>query len=261
MNVIRCPHCDRKLKLPSELAGKNLRCPHCKTMFTVPVETVAPAAPVAPAVPAAREAPAERPQAPPTLPPIPSHHVQAPVPGRSIQPPAHSRHVKSPAPSRRKPAAEASHSAPLSKAGLKIDHEELIDMTAMVDIVFFLLIFFLVTSMAGIMSSAKLPKPEGQDDESGAKTQQVQDPQSDANAIIVKISKDDSIDIDGVPYRDISDLIVRLRQLRSSGGADTSLMVVGHGDATHGTAVAVLDAGYEVGIDRLRLAVTGGEAE
>jgi len=276
VNVIRCPHCDRKLKLPSELAGKNLRCPHCKTMFTVPVSAVEtlPAVPPPPGRQVEPSAPSRHVEPPlprrPVEPPISSREADEPVPSRLAQPPLPSqqvqplvprRHTRSPVPRRHKPAPDASHSAPLSRSGLHIDHEELIDMTAMVDIVFFLLIFFLVTSMAGIMSSAKLPKPESQDDENGAKTQQVEDQQSDANAVIVKINKDDLIEIEGVPYHDINDLIVRLRQLRNSGGAETALMVVGHGDATHGTAVSILDAGYEVGIDRLRLAVTGGEAE
>ena len=150
----------------------------------------------------------------------------------------------------------------LSRPTQKIDAEELIDMTAMVDIVFFLLIFFLVTSMSGIQSSAKLPRPEAHDEENGCrKQQQVDDPQSDPNAIIVKINKDDTIEIDGVPFREISDLVVRLRQLRNSGGGDASMLVLGHGEASHGTAVLVLDSAYEVGIDRLRLAVLGDDAE
>ena len=40
--------------------------------------------------------------------------------------------------------------------------EDLVDMTAMVDIVFFLLIFFMVTSMAGSFSSIGMPTPDPQ---------------------------------------------------------------------------------------------------
>ena len=143
----------------------------------------------------------------------------------------------------------------LSKPATKINHEELIDMTAMVDIVFFLLIFFLVTSMSGIQSSAPLPRPESNNDEGAASSRQSVDPQRDPNAIVVKIGKDDSIEIDGVPYREISDLTDRLIKLRSSGGDETSMLVLGDGDASHGAAVAVLDAGYEAGINKLQLAV------
>ena len=116
--------------------------------------------------------------------------------------------------------------------------------------------------MSAIQSSAPLPRPENSDDDNGAAAaQRIEDPQKDPNAIIVKINKDDLIEIDGVPYREITDLVIRLRQLRMSGGSDASMLVVGHGEASHGAAVSVLDSGYEVGFDHVRLAVLGDSAE
>ena len=44
--------------------------------------------------------------------------------------------------------------------GRRPEHKDLIDMTAMVDIVFFLLIFFLVTSMQSIEAVINLPSPQ-----------------------------------------------------------------------------------------------------
>ena len=210
MQIVRCPQCDRRLKVPEQNSEHQVRCPHCRTQFSIPATITAAVV-------------------------------------------RHGNEFQS--------ASELVRDAPLSKPTKKIDPEELIDMTAMVDIVFFLLIFFLVTSMSGIQSSAKLPRPETQSEENGGKTQQTEDPQNDPNAIIVKITKDDTIEIDGVPFREISDLIIRLRQLRNANGADASMLIVGHGEASHGTAVSVLDAGYEVGIDRLRLAVLGDDSE
>ena len=54
---------------------------------------------------------------------------------------------------------------PLLFMGRRPEHKDLIDMTAMVDIVFFLLIFFLVTSMQSIEAdygslAGTLPKSE-----------------------------------------------------------------------------------------------------
>ncbi len=40
--------------------------------------------------------------------------------------------------------------------------EDLVDMTAMVDIVFFLLIFFMVTSMQGLYSAIAIPPPRSE---------------------------------------------------------------------------------------------------
>lgn len=150
---------------------------------------------------------------------------------------------------------DSADDAPLAKPPMHIDHEDLIDMTAMVDIVFFLLIFFLVTSMAGVYSSAKMPRPDPNSGESGGASQQLDSPQSESSSVIVKINKDDTIEVDGVPFREISDLIIRLRQIRNSGGADVALMIQGHADATHGAAASVLDAAYEVGFAKLQLSI------
>ena len=222
MNIVHCPECGRKLKHPPELQGHTVRCPHCSATIS--------AATLAPSIPSA--------------------------------PPAASTSTKDP--TRRAARAsfdEDEREMPMSRPTTMVDAEELIDMTAMVDIVFFLLIFFLVTSMAGIHSSAKMPRPETQGEETGSVAHGNEDPRNDPKAIIVTIKKDDTIEIDGVPFHDIGDLMVRLRQLRATGGAATSVLIIGHGDATHGTAVAVMDASYEVGIDQLRMAVQGGDAE
>jgi len=149
----------------------------------------------------------------------------------------------------------------MSRPTEKIDPEELIDMTAMVDIVFFLLIFFLVTSMAGIHSSTPLPNPEARQQQGGAGPKTADDMSDDSDFIVVRINREDVVEVDGVTLSDLSDLPFRLRQLRNSGGGATGLLVVGHGLATHGTAVTVLDAGYDAEFEKVRLAVTDEQAE
>ena len=150
---------------------------------------------------------------------------------------------------------------PMSKPSAKIDPEELIDMTAMVDIVFFLLIFFLVTSMSGIHSSTPMPNPESQQKKGAGGPKTLEEIEDDSDFIVVRINRDDAIEIEGVALGDVSDVVFRLRELRRSGSGATGLLVVGHGLATHGTAVAVLDAGYDAGIEKVRLAVTDDPAE
>ena len=51
---------------------------------------------------------------------------------------------------------------PMSAAEKMMAVEDLVDMTAMVDIVFFVLIFFMVTSMEGVYSSIEMPSPDPQ---------------------------------------------------------------------------------------------------
>ena len=83
--------------------------------------------------------------------------------GRKLDVPQATAQVKSATKRRPKTAVpEDSHHSdddepPLVKMSPSIDHEDLIDMTAMVDIVFFLLIFFLVTSMQSLDSASPLP--------------------------------------------------------------------------------------------------------
>jgi predicted Zn finger-like uncharacterized protein len=44
--IVNCPQCDRKLRVPDDLLGKKVKCPTCGQMFTA--EAAEPAIPVAP---------------------------------------------------------------------------------------------------------------------------------------------------------------------------------------------------------------------
>ncbi len=44
MPAIRCPHCNRTIKVPANLAGQQRKCPACYEPFTVPTRTVQPEA-------------------------------------------------------------------------------------------------------------------------------------------------------------------------------------------------------------------------
>ena len=146
-----------------------------------------------------------------------------------------------------------------TRKGFKIDPEELIDMTAMVDIVFFLLIFFLVTSMDGLESAIPMPTPNAQEGVGGSTS--IAEPNSletiteNDEYIVVNIDQDDQIDIDGSKLQDIPELVNKLRELRAAPPNPSKMLVVGDGDATHGTMVEVLDAGHDAGIELVRIAI------
>lgn len=36
MNVLSCPACQKDLRVPDDLLGKEVKCPMCMTIFTVP---------------------------------------------------------------------------------------------------------------------------------------------------------------------------------------------------------------------------------
>ena len=167
---------------------------------------------------------------------------------------------------RTRPAARSGHESsghdsgdePFTKKGKKIDHEELIDMTAMVDIVFFLLIFFLVTSMDGLESAIPMPAPNAQEGVGGTSVAEPNDLEifeDNDEYIVVNIDQDDQIDIDGRQLEDIPELINKLKELHSAPPNPNKMLVVGNGDATHGRMVEVLDAGHDAGIELVRIAI------
>ena len=142
--VFSCEHCGRELNVGERLAGRRVRCPDCAALLVIPepqAESPEPEESSAQGVEesfvemeAVEEAePEQQPLAePPRLipPPPPKQATAASAPSpppRAISQPARSDKPPIVLPNRKHP-------------------EDLIDMTAMVDIVFFLLIFFLSSS-------------------------------------------------------------------------------------------------------------------
>jgi biopolymer transport protein ExbD len=130
----------------------------------------------------------------------------------------------------------------------------LIDMTAMVDIVFFLLIFFLVTSLQSLEAVMNLPTP--QSSEPGVSTgKSVTELENDPNFINVRIEDDDSIWVENTQVFNDQELSLKLRTARQENGGPRSLLVVADADASHGTAVRVFDAGAGAGVSGISLVV------
>jgi biopolymer transport protein ExbD len=139
----------------------------------------------------------------------------------------------------------------------KEKHEDLIDMTAMVDIVFFLLIFFMVTSMAPLEAVINLPTPQAPDSAAN-NVQTVPDYASDPNMIVVTIDSDNAVFVEGEESPSEQDLRSKLRAAASDGERDT-LLVEGAADATHGKFVMVLDAGAAAGMKEIMFSVEATE--
>jgi biopolymer transport protein ExbD len=141
---------------------------------------------------------------------------------------------------------------PLKATQRNLMSQDLVDMTAMVDIVFFLLIFFLVTSIAGVASSISMPPPNPQKASApGRKT--VAD--YEAESLVVRIDRDNAIWLEGEQVPSEQELRVRLRDARNAPNGPTKMLLIGSGEAQHGTVVMVLDCGYDAGMEDVRLAV------
>lgn len=151
-----------------------------------------------------------------------------------------------------KPREVADH--PLLLIGRRPEHKDLIDMTAMVDIVFFLLIFFLVTSMQSIEAVINLPTPQAQ---ASDRVKTVPAITNDPNSVVVTIDADDAVFVDDQEVLSEQDLRAKLRAARKED--KETLMINGSGDASHGKFVMVLDAGADAGMKDIMFSVPHGD--
>lgn len=159
--------------------------------------------------------------------------------------------------------ASSEHDEPPTESPLllfkpKEKHEDLIDMTAMVDIVFFLLIFFMVTSMAPLEAVINLPTPEAEGAANDVQT--VPNYADDPNMVVVTIDADDAVWVEDQEALSEQDLRSKLRTAVSDGQRDT-MLVQGSADATHGKFVMVLDAGASAGMKEIMFSVEETEEE
>lgn len=132
--------------------------------------------------------------------------------------------------------------------------EDLVDMTAMVDVVFFLLIFFLVTSIQALQAAINLPSPEARASADG-KMQTAADYESNEDYVVVRIEPDDRMLVDDEEVLSEQDLRAKLRAARSRAHPPNGILVIGHADASHGAAVQAFDAAADVGMENVRLSV------
>jgi biopolymer transport protein ExbD len=132
-------------------------------------------------------------------------------------------------------------------------HGDLIDMTAMVDIVFFLLIFFMVTSLQSVEAVIGLPTP--QQEGVANSVQAVPDYASDPSYIVVTIDADDTVWVEDQEATSEQDLRAKLRAARREDQERESLLVTCSPDSTHGAFVSVLDAGADAGLKDLKFSV------
>jgi biopolymer transport protein ExbD len=169
-----------------------------------------------------------------------------------VKPPTRPQHRSA------KPHEPSSDQAPLFSPVSNGEHENLIDMTAMVDIVFFLLIFFMVTSIQALESVIGLPTPQTADAAPTAQT--VPDVANDPSFITVSIEADDTIWVEDEQVFGSQELRARLRDLRDQDFQPNGMIVFGHPDASHASLVTVLDAGTDAGLQDLRFSVSESDS-
>jgi biopolymer transport protein ExbD len=130
-----------------------------------------------------------------------------------------------------------------------------IDMTPMIDVVFQLLIFFMVTSTFALQKALPIPAPETIE---GVAQQQSLAPTNPDDVLIVRVDADDAFWVDDVLAVSRPDLIAKIRQARLKTGpggepGPRRLLVNVDPDAHHEAAVTALDAGSAAGMEEIRL--------
>ncbi len=153
--------------------------------------------------------------------------------------------------------------APVVEAGPAVEfaavttEDEGMDLTPMVDVVFLLLIFFMVTASYSMQKSLEMPPPDQQEKAAEART--IEEIEADDDYIIVRISKDNTIWVNEAEAPSEPELLLKLREARagtpgSSSPGPTSMLVMADREADHGTVVMALDAGNAVGMENVRYA-------
>ncbi len=137
-----------------------------------------------------------------------------------------------------------------------------IDMTPMIDCVFQLLIFFMVTATYTQQASLKMPPPDQQESATQART--LEELERDDDYVIIRIGRDDTVWVDEQEAPSRQEVLAKLREARegpagSTSPGPTSLLVLADGEARHETVVMALDAGNAVGMEDIRLATVDEE--
>jgi biopolymer transport protein ExbD len=253
--TFQCPFCNTHHRASDSLVGRSVRCPGCDQLVDIPTtdaaeEGDADAARTAILVPGA-EALADETvlleAAEVTEHVDLTDVVEVTEAVEPRQPP------KRRPPARREDAEEESHRIP-SKRELS---ETELDMTPMVDVVFNLLIFFMVTAAFALQKSLEIPKPA---DEAPSENRQEKPIDDNPDFVTVQIDEFNTYHVLTVDWEEeapsVQDLHIRLRRARegdSTGTVPTKLLVEAHGDALHGRVVASLDAGTATGFEEVQL--------
>lgn len=239
----KCPHCGTMVAIYERVVGHRIRCPSCEKLIEAqPFQPPERKARRQPAAPASAEELAElepvEADAPPVVAPTSAAGESAAVGLVAV-------------PNARKPI--------IFREERKGQEAEM-DMTPMVDVVFQLLIFFMLTASFTMQKSQQHPKPESNEPSSQAKS--VEDFQQDPDFVVVRVDSQNTFHVSSALWEDEieapsrQELLVKLREARqgdSQGNVPSKMIVLANGEALHEFVVTAIDAGNDVGMDEVQL--------
>ncbi|MCA8994350.1 MAG: biopolymer transporter ExbD [Planctomycetaceae bacterium] len=232
--IFRCPGCNKKLSVTRRKAGQPVDCPKCQKRIVVPsMEEAVTAEPVPTPAAASQEPDLTKQQAGEFKLDAPTQHW-------------------SPERNHWLDGDDEEEPFKIDKRGMDDDG---LDMTPMVDVTFLLLIFFMITASFAVQKSLQTTPPEP--DEEGV-SQNVSQEDVEEESVVVEIDAENNIRVDDVPVSGIAELVDVLTAKRASENKGEMLIEV-HELATHGTVVAVTDAGLDADMQRIRRSTKHGD--
>jgi biopolymer transport protein ExbD len=252
----RCPNCQKLLRAGSRSAGKKIACPACGDKHTVPAIAV-------------------------DEPIVVSTQIDEAAPGSVksagqvedcesyFQMPA-ARSSKTVEPERMEPLPyepdeTASFEREVDEGENEDDmafapqrriraHDEL-DLIPMVDCVFLLLVFYMITASYGTQKTISVAPPDP------AKQGQIQieqeEPEAPRDSIVVRIDEQNLVYVDDIQLPDRKTLTDTLTA-RRAGSQDVELVIEADASALQESLIAVVDAAQELKFNKVRVAPVGG---
>ena len=224
----RCFHCNQLLSISTRKAGLTTVCPSCLEEVLVPEDADEGEIPVSAPIPEPGDT-------------APFQMVEAPV-----------EEFRSPG--RRKDDDEEDDEDWNPATNRKAENDA-IDMTAMVDVTFLLLIFFMVTASFAAQKVMEASRPQEEQEEEGSGGGAVSSVTSidelSESSVVIDIDDHDRITIEGQPVEGMFALReVLSRKLLTE--QKTEVLIQAHYNALHGTVVSVTDTAMDVGMQRVR---------
>ena len=125
------------------------------------------------------------------------------------------------------------------------EHIEELDLAAMVDVAFQLVLFFLVTATTILYKSLEVPRPNPEQQQEASQGKQSLD-ELMSKYILVKIDPNGNIEVDRAPAK-ADTLTETLRKARDETGR-TSMLLTADFNTMHRNAVLAYDAANEIGL-------------
>jgi len=258
-----CPSCGKSCWIAPQAIGHHMRCPHCNEV----VDLQPPAPPEPMDIQQTVEmTPAEARRAVNTEilqsagpeiaePPVAVMEPEAPPVMRApLARPAGG----DPPPSNGEPLLDQEDKPPDARVPKRklVPQESEMDMTPMVDCVFQLLIFFMLTASFSVQKSLLVPKPTID----GVSSSTTEPKEESLEEVTVRIDAQGHYFVSGGGLTDELEasarveLIMRLKAARNvAGSIPNKLMVLAHGDCMHERVVEAIDAGNDVGMEEVAL--------